>query len=636
MNSRRTYLHTLLLTCCMTACTSNPWNDWGGMEPGEMPGGEMNGGSASSDATGSLLDFDITWEDFPTTDFTDTAEQVPTDEDDEEYEDFLENSSFASQIKIAYSEGKATVTGSVEGVTVTADGAHVTVNSTVKGVEYLLSGSTTDGSLKVYSEKKFKLTLNSLTLASKQSAAINIQSGKRVFIESKAGTENVLTDAADYTNTVEDEDQKACLFSEGQLIFCGSGSLTVTGNYKHGICSDDYVFIHSGTNITVAAAKKDAIHTNDKIVIGGGKVTLTPSGDGLDCEEGFIDIRGGLLKADIAGTASKAMKATTDIRISGGKLLLFTSGDAEYDSDDQDLSSSACIKCDGNLSITEGDIRIKSTGAAGKGINCDGTLEMSGGSLKVITTGKQYVYGNLDSSPKAIKAEGNLTISDGTVWVKATGGEGSEGIESKAVMTISGGEVLVSTYDDSMNAASAISLTGGNIYCYSSGNDAIDSNGTLAITGGVIVAVGTTQPEGGIDSDQNNRFSLSGGTLVAVGGSNNTPGSPSQCVLAHGTSATAGTLYSITAADGSHVMSFTIPRNYTQMSLLFSSAKLQKSTSYSIYSGGSVSGGTTFCGLTTGGSYTKGNSVTTFTTNNSVTTVGNSSGGPGGARPGGW
>ncbi len=54
-------------------------------------------------------------------------------------------------------------------------------------------------------------------------------------------------------------------------------------------------------------------------------------------------------------------------------------------------------------------------------------------------------------------------------------------------------------YDDCMNASNSIVINGGSIYCYSSGNDGIDSNGTLTITGGVVIASGTTSPEDGFD-----------------------------------------------------------------------------------------------------------------------------------------
>lgn len=94
--------------------------------------------------------------------------------------------------------------------------------------------------------------------------------------------------------------------------------------------------------------------------------------------------------------------------------------------------------------------------------------------------------------------------------VKATGGEGSEGIESKSVLTVNEGTVAALCYDDCMNASNSIVLNGGNIYCYSSGNDGIDSNGTLTITGGVIVSSGTTSPEDGFDCDQNT-FKITGG-----------------------------------------------------------------------------------------------------------------------------
>ena len=82
----------------------------------------------------------------------------------------------------------------------------------------------------------------------------------------KTETENYLADASSYS-TVTGEDEKGCFFSEGQLIFSGTGALTVTGNYKHGICSDDYVRLRSGSNITVASAVKDGIIRMIKLLL---------------------------------------------------------------------------------------------------------------------------------------------------------------------------------------------------------------------------------------------------------------------------------------------------------------------------------------------------------------------------------
>lgn len=623
-------IYAVCFCLCVACSADSPFDDWG--ENGTNGGTNPGGSSGSSDASGTLLDFDVSWEDMADNSYVEIAETIITDKNDDEYDDFIENSSFASSIQIAYANGSATVAGSVSGVTVTTNGAHVTVNASVAGVEYVLSGSTSNGSFKVYSDKNFKLTLAGVSLTNDSGAAINIQSGKRVFVEVKTETENYLADASSYS-TVTGEDEKGCFFSEGQLIFSGTGALTVTGNYKHGICSDDYVRLRSGSNITVASAVKDGIHTNDKIIIGGGILKVKASGDGLDCEKGFIDIRGGLIKADISGDASKAVKAETDITLSGGQLILLTSGSAVYEGND--LSSAAGIKCDGNLVMNGTTLSVKSTGAAGKGINCDGTLSIDNSTVKIITTGKQYVYNRLDSSAKGIKADGNLTINSGTIWVKTPGGEGSEGIESKSTLTVNGGDVSVYSYDDCMNASKSIVINGGNIYCYSSGNDGVDSNGTLTITGGTIVSIGTTSPEEGFDCDQNT-FKITGGTILGIGGGTSTPTSSvcTQRTVIYGGSGSKGTLFSIQGSD--QVMSYTIPRAYSQMTLLFSSSKLVSGTTYTIYTGGSVTGGTEFYGLTVGGIYTAGSQVATFTPGSMVTSVGNvSSGGPGGGG-GGW
>ena len=225
-------IYAVCFCLCVACSADSPFDDWGenGTDGGTNPGGS----SGSSDASGTLLDFDVSWEDIADNSYVEIAETIITDKNDDEYDDFIENSSFASSIQIAYANGLATVTGSVSGVTVTTNGAHVTVNASVAGVEYVLSGSASNGSFKVYSDKKFKLTLAGVSLTNDSGAAINIQSGKRVFVEVKTDTENYLADASSYS-TVTGEDEKGCFFSEGQLIFSGTGALTVTGNYKHGI-----------------------------------------------------------------------------------------------------------------------------------------------------------------------------------------------------------------------------------------------------------------------------------------------------------------------------------------------------------------------------------------------------------------
>lgn len=592
---------------CVGGDSTDDWYDWGD-DNGQN--GSISGGYTDSSAGDDLETFAV---ELDYTALSET-ETIPTDEADESYEDYVENSEFTKTITITYSDGSASVAGSVEGVTVTADGADVTVNSESKKVEYILKGSSSDGSFKVYSEKKFKLTLDGVTLTNPTGAAINIQSGKRVFVCLADGTTNTLTDGTSYT-TVDGEDMKACLFSEGQLLFSGSGTLNVTGQYKHGICSDDYILIRPGVQINVTASKSNGLKANDAVVINGG-----------------------VLNVSVSGTAAKGISCDGYMQVNGGRTTVITSGGGEYE--DGDVSACSGVKCDSTFLMTGGQLLLKSTGAGGKGLSTDQALTISGGDLKVITTGQSYVYGKLDSKAKGIKSDTDLMISGGTVKVRTSGGDGSEGIESKANMLISGGTVEVSAYDDALNAASSITISGGSIYAYSSGNDGIDSNGNLKISGGTVVSSGTQTPEGSFDCD-NYTFSITGGTIIGTGGDCNTPttSATTQPVIMYTGSCSVGTYVSLLKSDGTALLTYKIPRALTQMTMIISSPDLAKGSSYTLSSGGTISGGSSFHGLTTGGTWADGSTTASLTLSSMVTSAGNggsmSSGGQGGQQPGG-
>ena len=225
-------------------------------------------------------------------------------------------------------------------------------------------------------------------------------------------------------------------------------------------------------------------------------------------------------------------------------------------------------------------------------------------------------------NPKCIKADGNVFIENGEITV-STVSEGGEGIESKNILTVNGGTIVGTTYDDVLQASNGIVIGGGNIYAYASNNDGIDANGTITITGGVIFSSGTNQPEEGFDCDQNT-FKITGGLLVGMGGATSTPSSSActQRAVVYSGSVTQNTRLSVcNSSDGSCIFSVVAPRTLNSMTMLFSSPDLKASTGYTIYTAGSYSGGTTFQGLSWGGSYTPGTSKKTFTTSSMVTTV---------------
>ena len=142
-------------------------------------------------------------------------------------DDDISKTTFEGRITITFSEtGDATVKGDSYGY-VSVAGNKVTVNNTEgKLLIYELTGKTSNGFFKVYGAKKQAIVLNGVDITNPDGAALNNQNKKRTFIVVK-GT-NTLSDSASASyNKEKDEDLKSVLFSEAQLIFSGSGLLTV-------------------------------------------------------------------------------------------------------------------------------------------------------------------------------------------------------------------------------------------------------------------------------------------------------------------------------------------------------------------------------------------------------------------------
>ncbi|MCC8155214.1 MAG: hypothetical protein LIP01_14105 [Tannerellaceae bacterium] len=176
-----------------------------------------------------------------------------------------------------------------------------------------------------------------------------------------------------------------------------------------------------------------------------------------------------------------------------------------------------------------------------------------------------------------------------------------------------------------LNAGTHIQIDGGYIYCLSSANDGIDSNGTLSVTGGIIVSAGTTSPEAGIDCD-NGDFEITGGIIIGIGGDTSTPTSRlcTQPSVVFKTSSSNISTICIESDSGEQALVFKMPVTYSRsMAVLFSSPELKSNTNYTIYTHGDISGGSNyFYGIYTGATYSNGSSVGGFSTSSMVSSVG--------------
>ncbi len=540
------------------------------------PGG-MGGGTGSVSDDGASLGIDNSIKDWDGTTAMDASKDTPGNDSDIYYE----ANTFSKKVTVTFNGSSASVVPSDASILYHTSGAYVTLDmatNSVSGVEIELKGSSDDGGLKIYGDKKFKLTLNGLSLHSNRGPAINSQCKKRIFLNVASGTENTLTDVATYTDdpyyldASKSEDRKGCFFSEGNVIMSGTGLLKITGLYKHALVTDNSFIMRPGANLIINGAAKNGLHAKGDSDTGIG-----------------VLIMGGYIYANISSEAGKGIKTDMGVEVTGGVLDLNTSGNGMYDSSENDTSSAAGIKTDGNIVISGGTISAKSTGSGGKGLNADGEIKISGGEITVATNGSKYVYNKLDSSPKGVKADGNITISGGTLKIAATGrNDGAEGLESKADLTISGGNVSVYAYDDAINAKTAINITDGNIYAYAQNNDGIDSNGSLTISGGTVLASGSSAPEGCIDCDNTQKFFINGGTVFGIGGTlQSLPSSSSSqyCVSYNSFSASKGATIRLLDSSSQEITSFEMPRTVSGGNLLLSSSALKSNAQYTVTNG---------------------------------------------------
>lgn len=456
-----------------------------------------------------------------------TTDGVIPDTPDADAEDNYNSTTFDRDIAITFSnEADASVEGDVNGI-VTVSGNHVTVNNTTsEKVRYTLVGSTSDGSFKIAaSQKKQAIVLNGVHLVNLSGAAINIQSGKRCFVY--VNGVNSLEDEGSAPYTVSGtEDQKAVLFSEGQLIFCGSGHLIVSAHNtigKNGITSDDYIHFTDAPRITVGCDPY--------------------AGHGVKGKD-YVRISEGLLEITTGAAMKKGIVSDDYVLIEGGEVRVTVSGGTAYDSEDAEYKGSAGVKADNYFAMTGGKLTITNTGDGGKGIHA-GSYDfdptdhkvadsyISGGTIIIETKGSEKndvsakgikvgwaIKNGTDDHAEVLANAGNLLIGGGKITITS---EGGEGLESKGCLFISGGELSVTSYaDDAINCQGQLDVTGGYVYAYSSANDAMDANNDMILSGGYVLAVCTNgTPELGLDANSEKGYKVyikSGATVVSYGG----------------------------------------------------------------------------------------------------------------------
>ena len=576
-------------------------------------------------------------------------------------------------IAVSYNGSSASVTvaGNVaKYVTPVVDGAHVSIaqsSDLAEEITYTLSGASTDGEFYMSGSYKATIELNGLTLTNTtpvySGAAVHIQNGKRIKVKVVTGTINTLTDAVSGS-------QKGSLYIKGHAEFAQKGTLNVVGHVKHGIKTGEYMTLKNAT-INVTSAAGDGINCGQFFLMESGSVSISGTADdGIQCDldgdtntgetadhededSGNIYISGGTIDIAVTADAAKGIKCEGDMQISGGDITVRTSGGGLWDSTKLKTKASACLGADGNIAISGGTMNLTSTGAGGKGINADGALTATGGTMTIKTSGNAVVASSsgtlstvsssqqLDrydsdykSSPKGIKVDGAITISDNAVISVTTTGAGGEGIESKTSIDITGGQVTVNASDDAINASyntdtngsGDLTISGGYVYARSTGNDGMDANGNVYIKGGLVYAIGASSPEVAIDanSEQQKKLYVTGGTIIAIGGLESGAQLSQSCYQASSWSKNAW--YAITV--GSETFAFKTPASGGSTLVVSGASQPALKSGVTVSSGTSIFDGAGYVNPTVSG----GTSVSL----SSYSGGGSGPGGGGPGGPGGW
>jgi len=446
-----------------------------------------------------------------------------------------------------------------------------------------------------------------------------------------------------------------------KTIELNNGNLTIVAASKDikGLKATTATINNGTTNITVSGEQSKAIKTSNSTTINGGEISLTASGTvvleasgsgydpsyctGIKSDVDVI-INGGdlTIQCPASNAGGKGISADRNVVVNGGNVNISTAGNgATYTNENAitDSYGATCISADTGISLLAGKIVCSSSGTAGKGVSSDGTITIGNQgandtllNLSVTTSGNRFLVSgsgqNADyANPKAIKADGNLTVNSGIINANCTQStEGGEGLESKDSLFVKGGQITATTYDDCINAATHIEVSGGTHSLTARGNDGLDCNGTIVVSGGLTISKGAGGPEEGFDCD-NNTFKVLGGTMVGTGGNTSNPTTNVSTQNSLKLSIAPNQNICIKNAANQVVLIYALPtlsgggggQGGNKIVMLFSDPALVNG-SYTIQYGGTISGGTNLNGYYTGATYSGGSSQT-FTVSSKYTTV---------------
>ena len=491
--------------------------------------------------------------------------RVVADEDAESYSGstyFTENDVDGDWADNAYTT-YITLDGS--GGTIDGNGAYFLDGDLVisNGGWYVLTGTLEDGKIIVdaHDSSKVWIRLNGVTVSCSDDACLRVDQADKVFLTLAEDTENSFSSGTVYSEEALADNTGGTIFSHDDLTINGSGSLSITAGFKHGIDVNDSLVITGGT-ITITApqdgihvsdslrfmeasltidAGDDAVHSDDELYIESGTVLIN------SCYEGFeavtIDIAGGNITMYPTDDGINANGGSSTMGF-GGRGGGGTNGmPSPPDFSGRDMSSMSNTS-DSGMPPMPGEMSgtTSTDGEMTSGMPSQGEMPSTPGEMPGAAQTE-----NSDTDDTATdEKEPYIRISGGTLTIINATGRDADGLDSNGSIYIDGGDIRISLLGDGTN----------NAIDYGS-----ESGGECIVTGGTILAFG--------------------GSGMAEEFSENC----TQCAVLYniGSTVEAGTLFSLLDQEGEEIISYTPECSYSSVS--FSLPEMTVGETYTVVCG---------------------------------------------------
>ena len=380
--------------------------------------------------------------------------------------------------------------------TITGNGAYIVDGDVhiVYAGKYVLTGTLADGSVIVEADgdDKIWLLLDGADIRCEDSAALLVEQAEKVFLTLADGTENVLSSGSAYGQDAVSAGIDGAVYSRDDLTINGNGSLTVAGEYQHGIvCNDDLVI--AGGTVTVTAAQ-DGLHANDSTRIANADLTITAGDDGVtvsnDENTGYFYVESGSVTIPSCYEGIEAVNVTID----GGTI--------DITSTDDGINANGTGSVSPVVTVNGGDVRIVNTqGMDADGMDSNGNIYINGGrvfvSMNGTGTNNAIDYGSENGGVCQVNG-GTLVACGGSGMVESLDTASAQGFVETAAggaagtsLTLAdeGGNMLL---DETIPNAftyvmlSAPSMTSGSAYTLSVGGTEtqVTANDTSGASGG--------------------------------------------------------------------------------------------------------------------------------------------------------